>query len=188
MQTTPAGPGNGLHDDVRAEGADGGGKAQDVAGQAQDVAEQAKSKGRQMLEERSTQVGRQVSSQAGDLRSVGEQLRNQGKDAPARIADQAADRVERLGGYLSEADADRLLDDVEDLARKNPWTVALGGLALGFAASRFLKASSQQRHQRRGDARVGSRPYDGNARSVPATPPAAPAVTAAPVAAPPAGV
>jgi hypothetical protein len=36
---------------------------------------------------------------------------------------------------------------VEDFARSKPWAVAAGGLALGFAASRFLKASSSRRYQ-----------------------------------------
>jgi hypothetical protein len=80
---------------------------------------------------------------------VGEQLRSQGKDGPAKIADQAAERVESLGSYLSSADADRILSDVEDFGRRNPWAVALGGVALGFAASRLLKASSSERYQAR---------------------------------------
>jgi uncharacterized protein YfiM (DUF2279 family) len=151
VQTTPSGPGNGLHDDVRSDG-DGGqvqDKAQEFAGQAQDkaqeVAGQAKGRAQQMVDERSSQAGEQVSKHAGDLKSVGDALRQQGQDGPAKLADQAAQRVERVGSYLSESDADRIVSDVEDLARKNPWAVALGGLALGFAASRFLKASSRER-------------------------------------------
>jgi hypothetical protein len=61
--------------------------------------------------------------------------------------DQAADRAERLGGYLQNSDGDQILRDVEDFGRRNPWAVAAGGLLLGFAASRLLKASSSQRYQ-----------------------------------------
>ena len=50
---------------------------------------------------------------------------------------------------MSESDADKILSDVEDAARKNPWAVVAGGVALGFAASRFLKASSSDRYERR---------------------------------------
>ena len=127
---------------------------QQVAGQAQEkaqeIAGQAKGRAQDLVDERSTQVGQQVSQQASDLRSVSEQLRSQGKDAPAKIADQAADRVERFGEYMTRSDADTILSDLEDVARKNPWAVALGGVAVGFAASRFLKASSQKRQQSRG--------------------------------------
>ena len=84
---------------------------------------------------------------AGDVRSVGEELRKQGKDGPAKVADQAAERADKLGGYLQDADAERILRDVEDFARRQPWAVVAGGLAVGFLASRFLKASSQQRYR-----------------------------------------
>lgn len=80
---------------------------------------------------------------------MGDELRNQGKDAPARIADEVADRVERVGEYLQRTDGETLLGDAEDLARRNPWPVALGGLAVGFAASRLLRASSRDRHRAR---------------------------------------
>ena len=50
---------------------------------------------------------------------------------------------------MKESDADRILSDVEDFARSNPWAVAAGGLALGFVASRVLKASSSRRYEER---------------------------------------
>jgi hypothetical protein len=126
-------------------------KAREVAGQAQDKAREAAGQARgrmsQEVDRRSTQAGEQVTSNAGDARSVAEELRKQGKDTPARYVDQAADRAERLGGYLQESDGDRILRDVEDFARRNPWAVAAGGLVLGFAASRMLKASSGERYR-----------------------------------------
>ena len=126
-------------------------KARDVAAQAQDKAREAtdhaRGRVRNQLDQRSTQLGEQVGSGVGDARSVAEQLRAQGKQTPARYVEQAADRAERLGGYLRETDGDRLLNDAEDFARRNTWAVALGGLALGFAASRLLKASSSDRYR-----------------------------------------
>jgi hypothetical protein len=125
-------------------------KAQEVAGQAQEKAQeaagQARNRVREQIDQRSTQAGDQVRTHASNLRSVGDSLREQGQDQPAKLADQAADRLERAGGWLSESDADRILSDVEDFARKNPWAVMAGGLALGFAASRMLKASSTERY------------------------------------------
>ena len=126
-------------------------KAREVADQAQDKAReaagQARGRVRQEVDRRSTQAGEQVASNAGDARSVAEELRRQGKDKPARYVEQAADRAERLGGYLQESDGDRILRDVEDFARRNPWAVAAGGLLVGFAASRMLKASSGERYR-----------------------------------------
>ena len=132
---------------------DGGAKekAEEVAGQAQAKAEeaagQAKGKLREQVDQRSTEAGERVTTTAQDVRSVGEELRKQGKDQPARLADQAADRADRLGRYLTESDSDRILRDVEDLGRRQPWAVVAGGLALGFLASRFLKASSRERYE-----------------------------------------
>jgi hypothetical protein len=132
-------------------------KAGEVAGQAQEKAQeaagQAKGRAREEIDRRSTEAGQQVRTTADDIRSVGEQLRSQGKDGPARMADQAADRAQRLGGYLEESDAERILNDVEDFARRQPWAVVAGGLVLGFAAARFMKASSSERYQQR---QVGS--------------------------------
>ena len=128
-------------------------KAQELAGQASEQAKQAagqaKDRVRTQIDERSTQAGEQVSSQAGDIRTVAEQLREQGKDKPAQLAEQAADRVEQVGSYLRDSDSDKILGDVEDLARQKPWLVIAGGIALGFAASRFVKASSSDRYYSR---------------------------------------
>jgi gas vesicle protein len=135
-------------------------KATEVAGQAQEkaqqAADQAKSRAAQEIDQRSTQAGDQVATTAEDLRSVAEQLRSQGKDTPAKLAEQAADRAERVGGYLRDADSDRLLSDLEDMARRQPWAVVAGGIALGFAAARFLKASSSQRYQQRQPSSLAS--------------------------------
>jgi hypothetical protein len=127
-------------------------RAQDAADQAREKAregaQRARSGLREQIDRRSTDAGRRVGTQADDLRAVGQQLREQGKDGPARIADQAADRARRVGSWLEESDGDRILHEVEDFARRNAWAVALGGFALGFAGSRMLRASSTDRYER----------------------------------------
>jgi hypothetical protein len=126
-------------------------KAQDVKEQAQekarDIRQEARGRAVEQVDQRSTQAGTEVSTVAADVRSVGEELRRQGKDGPARLADQAADRADRLGSYLQDSDADRILRDVEDFGRRQPWAMVAAGLALGFVASRFLKASSRERYE-----------------------------------------
>jgi hypothetical protein len=115
-------------------------QAGQMAGRIQETA-------RTQIDERSTQAAEKVSSVASDLRSAGDHLREQGNESTANVADQVAERAERAGSYLQEADADRILGDVEDLGRRQPWLVLAGGVALGVAAARFLKASSTQRYQ-----------------------------------------
>jgi hypothetical protein len=121
-------------------------KAQEAAGQAQakaqDAAGQAKSQVAQQLDQRSTQAGERATATAGDLRSISDHLRDQGNDAPAKLADNAALQIEKVGSYLQRTDGSSLLQDAQGFARRNPWPTALAGLALGFAAARTLKAST----------------------------------------------
>ena len=151
--TAPAPPGDTSQSKAQEAASQATDKAQEVAGQAKDAAQQAagqaKGRVREQVDQRSTQAGEQVSTTASDIRSVGEQLREQGKEGPAKLAEQAAERAEKVGSYLTGSDADTILSDVEDFARKQPWAVVAGGLVVGFAASRFLKASSTQRYEQR---------------------------------------
>ena len=121
-------------------------KAQEAAGQAK---EKAGAQLRSQVDQRSTDAGHRVYGLASDVRAVGDSLREHGKEQPARLAEQAAERAERLGGYLQESDADRILGDVEDFGRRRPWAVIAGGVAVGIVASRFLKASSIDRYEKR---------------------------------------
>ncbi len=116
---------------------------------AREQAQQAKGALRSQVDQRSTEAGEKVGGLASDVRSVGDQLREQGKDQPAKLADQAADRAERLGSYLRDSDADRILGDLEDFGRRQPWAIVAGGIALGLVTSRFLKASSSRRYEER---------------------------------------
>lgn len=116
--------------------------AQGMAGKVQDAA-------RQQVGERSTQAGERVSSISSDLRSVSEQLRTQENETGAKLADQAAEQAERAGSYLADSDADKILSDIEDLGRRQPWLALVGGVALGVAAARFMKASSSERYSQR---------------------------------------
>ena len=124
-----------------------------VKERVQDVAGQAKGQGREQLRnqisQRSTQAGEQVSSAADAMRRTSEQLRTEGKDSVAKVVDGVADRGEKLGSYLTRADGDQVLRDVEDLARRQPWLFVGASAVVGFLASRFMKASSSGRYQSR---------------------------------------
>ena len=125
-------------------------KAQEARRQGQDkvqeAASQAKSKLQAQIDQRSSQAAEQINQQASDLRAVSNSLRQEGKEGPAKVADKVAEYVTKAGSYLQQNDSDALLSDAEDLGRRQPWAVGAGALALGFAASRFLKASSRRRY------------------------------------------
>lgn len=117
-------------------------KAKDAAGKVQDTV-------KQQVDERTNQAGEKVSGTADDVRSVAEELRKQGKDGPAKLADQAADQAEKVGSYLSGTGPEQMLHDVEDFGRGRPWALLAGGLVAGAVAARFLKASSRSRYEGR---------------------------------------
>lgn len=154
--------------------------AQEQAGKLSD---RAGSMAQEQVDQRSTQAGEQVTTVANDVRSVGEKLREDGKDGPAKIADQVADRAEKAGSYLTDSDAQTILNDIEELGRRQPWLALVGGIALGVASARLLKASSAQRYSSRSQspgstaAPQPTQDLNAGAQSQPATPPIAPPST-----------
>ena len=126
-------------------------KAQEVGTQAKEKAQeagtQARSRVRDEVDRRSTDAGQQAGSAAQALREASGKLREDGNEPVAKGLEQVADRIDRAGGWLRDADGDRILRDVEDFGRRNSLAVMAGGLAIGFAASRLLKASSRRRYE-----------------------------------------
>jgi ElaB/YqjD/DUF883 family membrane-anchored ribosome-binding protein len=102
---------------------------------------------REQLDQRSTQAGDQVQAMGHALQSGVEQLRSEGKDVPAKVMAQVAERAEDLGAYLQSSQADQMLMDLERFARRRPWVTAGVGLFAGFVASRFVKASADRRYE-----------------------------------------
>jgi hypothetical protein len=133
-------------------GSDSG--AEQVKERVQDAAAKAKGRTREQLrsqiDERSTMVGEQMSSAASAMRGTSDRLRLEGNERAASVIDAVADRGQTFGDYLKRADGDRLLRDVEDVARRQPWLMVAGSAVVGFLASRFMKASSTSRYRASG--------------------------------------
>jgi hypothetical protein len=132
-------------------GTQGGSTMEQAREQVSEKAGEAREKATSALstqaDERSTQAGEQIRSFGQALRRTGDQLREEGNDRPAQFAEQAASRIEELGGYLERTNGETLLRDVEQFGRRRPWAIAGIGLLAGLAASRVLKASSEQRYR-----------------------------------------
>jgi hypothetical protein len=135
-------------------------RASEGAQQIKEKASEARVRTREQLkaqiDRRSTETGEQLTSTASALRQTAQQLRGDQREPQAKVIEQIAERTERFGRYLTETDGDRLLRDMERIARRRPWLVAGGGAILGFLAARFTKASSSRRYELDGDAGVGS--------------------------------
>src|SRR5206468_11987739 len=75
-----------------------------VSAQASQAAERGRGMVQGQLDQRSTQVGQQVGSASSVLRRAAEQSRLEGNDQQARVAEQIADRGDRVSAYLIDAD------------------------------------------------------------------------------------
>ena len=83
-----------------------------------------------------------LGSVAQAVRDTTQHLRTQQHDTVARYAEQAADQIERFSQRLKEKDVSELLEDAQQLARRQPALFIGGAFALGLLGARFLKSSA----------------------------------------------
>jgi len=168
--------------DVTDERSEATSATEQVKERVQDVTADAKHQTREQLrnqiETRSTEAGHQISAGGQAMRRTSEQLRSEGQHDVARFVEAVADRGEQLGAYLTRADGERILRDIEDFARRQPWLVAGGGAVLGFLGARFVKASSSGRYRARTLTVSSGANGAGFDRTYPTARPAAPAIKA----------
>jgi hypothetical protein len=117
-------------------------QAQEKAGQALDQAQQQATTLLEVQKERAVDGLDTIVHAAHE---TSQQLRQQGQETAANYTDQAAQRLERLAGYLRGHDVDEMVDQVEDFARRKPQLFLVGGVTLGLLAARFFKSSARSR-------------------------------------------
>ena len=105
---------------------------------------QAKGFLRQQIDRQTTSAGDQLGKTAESLHGMADQFRQRGQDSAASVATTAAERLDGIGDYLKNIDAEELMRNVSDYARRQPWVVAAGGFVIGFAVARFLKSSGER--------------------------------------------
>jgi len=126
-------------------------QAQETAGQ---VADQAQQKMGEVVGQAKETVTAQATSQkdraaesleavAQALRQAGQELQGREQGTVAQFIDTAAERVERLSGFLQGRDVQQIVGEVERYARRNPALFLGGAFALGLLGARFLKSSSR---------------------------------------------
>jgi hypothetical protein len=146
LGTEQALPGTG--DESTSEGTGGG--AREQVRQAKDkVVDQARSTLRDARERAGSTLSqgrRQAADQLGGLGSAfhrtSETLRQEEQARFADVTDNVARQIDRVAGYLREADGRTIARDLENLARRRPELVFAGAFALGIVAARFLKSST----------------------------------------------
>jgi hypothetical protein len=106
---------------------------------------------------------------AAEMRTISTDMESQ-QPAIANVAEAAADQTERIATYLRDTDVRQIINNVEEVARRQPLLFVGGAFVLGLAAARFLKAAGGGRETIRSyrvdpygyrttDVRTGLPPY-----------------------------
>lgn len=117
--------------------------------QVKDKARQAGSKAADRLE---SAVGQQKQRATGELGAIADALRqagnnlDSGNNMSGRFISAAADRIDDLSTRLDNRDMTEMVGEVRRWARRNPGAFVGAAVAVGFIASRFLKASEEDRY------------------------------------------
>lgn len=116
---------------------------------------------------------------AGSAKAAATQLEGDDVGQVSRYVSELADSMTRFSASLRDKSGDEILGDVARLARENPALFVTGSVAIGFALTRFARASHAQpgstaQHDESALAASGS-----GLHSSPTTPPASGARTSA---------
>lgn len=108
-----------------------------------------------------------VTSVAQAVRQSTQQLRDNQHETIAQYVEQAVDGVERFAARLKEKDANELVRDAQQFARRNPAVFVAAAFGVGIVAARFLKSSGRTASNSNADwrERTGAGSYPSAAQS-----------------------
>jgi hypothetical protein len=113
--------------------------------QAMGAAQEAGSRAQAAIESQKSSAADSVHVVADALRRASHDLDDQNQRMMGQAAAWAAEGLERFSQSLRERELRTLLDQAEDVARRQPALFVGGAVALGFVVSRFLKSSAERR-------------------------------------------
>lgn len=97
---------------------------------------------RSSLTEQKDGAASSLGSFAGALRKAAQESGGEGQGV-GRMAEWAAEGLERVSSTLRSKDLDGMLREVQSFARQQPVAFFAAAVAAGFLATRFLKAGTQ---------------------------------------------
>lgn len=115
--------------------------AEDAKNKAKGMASEAKERARSKGEQQKARATDEIEMLATALRDAGSQLDREDM-ATGRFIHAAADRLQNFSERLDSRDVDGLVREGRQWARRNPAAFLGSAVAIGFLASRFMKASS----------------------------------------------
>jgi hypothetical protein len=134
---------------------------------ARQVKEDARRKGEELRREAeetadrwTERMGSRVDHVAHALRAASESLESEGEGELAGMVEDAAEQVDRMGGYLEGEEPSSMMSDLRSLGRRNPGAFLGGALLAGLAAGRFLRSSEPSGDDGEGFTAPTGRPRD----------------------------
>jgi hypothetical protein len=130
----------------RGSGATSGETNGPVAGvqaQAGQIVGAAKEQATGQIAEQKERAASRLETMADALSAAGQHLRDSEEQKIAQYVDTTADQVQRLARALRDQDVTQLMQTATEFGRRQPALFLAATFALGFAATRFLRSSSQ---------------------------------------------
>ncbi|HEX2227728.1 MAG TPA: hypothetical protein VHM64_11340 [Candidatus Binatia bacterium] len=112
---------------------------------ASQTLEEAQRRGKDHLSAQKHNAAEQAEKFSDALDQASARLREEGQPSLAQYTEQIASSISGLAEKFRERSVDDLIRDTRDLARREPGLFLAGSVALGFAISRFFKASLTDR-------------------------------------------
>lgn len=109
---------------------------------ATEMGDRAREKADARLVEAETQISNQIREFGTAIRLAADHLDRNNQGQTARLITSAADRIENFSGRIEGRDLGSVLGEISTIARRHPAAFVAGTMALGFLASRILKAGS----------------------------------------------
>lgn len=118
---------------------------EEVKERARDAARDAAEAGKERLEAGSGRAAESVDDVADAIGAAASRLGELEHEGLADYADRMASYLDDISGKLRDKSVDELVDDVRNIAERNPAVFLLGSVAIGLGVSRFAKASRERR-------------------------------------------
>ncbi|MGE5476059.1 MAG: hypothetical protein ACM3Q1_05355 [Bacteroidales bacterium] len=140
-------------------GPNAGATAGTTAGDTTETAERLKASGDRMLSDAKAKVLDAAESQrrraaeavrgmAGALHRAAGDIKPE-NETMGRYTDMAAERLDQFAGYLRSSNWSDVVDEAEDLARRQPVWFIGGAMATGFLMARLIKNAAEPSSRRR---------------------------------------
>ena len=118
---------------------------------ATELTQEAKERGRNQIDTTKKAAADQAQKVAGVIERASAELGRNDQQTLARYTAEFASSIKTLADNLNNRSIDELGTDAIKLARENPTKFLFGSVALGFALSRFVKASADREDKETGE-------------------------------------